>query len=287
MKALPFKIPKTTATTLIIQEDRGDFFYDKLHQHEEIQISLIVSGEGSLIVGDSITNYKADDILIFGSHVPHVLKSNYSSSESYMISMFFTEQSFGEEFFDLSEFEDLTNFFRNISYGVKVISQKDELKEQILAIKEEEHKLDRFITFLKILKLFCQIDVKTISESVPKKNYTDNEGKRMANVFQLVINDFHRDITLNEASSIANMTPNAFCRYFKQRTNKTFFQFLTEVRIENSCQMISKELDISISEASFSSGFRNLSNFNRKFKMIKGITPSEFKKRLHNPHLLQ
>lgn len=283
MKALPFKIPKSSTDTLIVQEDREVVFYDKFHQHEEIQISIIISGEGSLIVGDTITDYKAKDILIFGSNVPHVLKSASSSVKSYMISLFFTKESFGNIFFKLPEFNDLSGFFRNSVYGIRVLSKKEKLKKQFLKIAKKKEKLDRFTIFLKILKILKTSKTETISSFISKRAYTDNEGKRMAKVFQVVMNEFNRDFSLKEVADLANMTPNAFCRYFKQRTNKTFFQFLIEVRIENACRLISRESDITISEVSYRSGFKNLSNFNRKFKEIKGMTPSDYKKRLHEP----
>ncbi|WP_024772509.1 AraC family transcriptional regulator [Aquimarina macrocephali] len=283
MKALPFKIPKSSTDTLIVQEDKEVVFYDKFHQHEEIQISIIISGEGSLIVGDTITDYKANDILIFGSNVPHVLKSASSAVKSYMISLFFTKESFGNLFFKLPEFNDLSGFFRNSVYGIKVFSKKEKLKKQFLKIVEKKEKLDRFTIFLKVLKILKTSKTETISSFISKRAYTDNEGKRMAKVFQVVMNEFNRDFSLKEVADLANMTPNAFCRYFKQRTNKTFFQFLIEVRIENACRLISRESDITISEVSYRSGFKNLSNFNRKFKEIKGMTPSDYKKRLHEP----
>ncbi|WP_299184316.1 AraC family transcriptional regulator [uncultured Aquimarina sp.] len=286
MKALPFKIPKSSTDTLIIQEDKEIVLYDKFHQHEEIQISIIISGEGNLIVGDTITDYKPNDVLVFGSNVPHVLQSSESAEKSYMISLFFTKESFGKMFFDLPEFEGLNHFFRSSVYGIKVLSQKQKLKKQFLKILKKEDRLDRFMVFLKILKLLKTVKVETISSFISKRAYTDNEGKRMATVFQVVMNEFNRDFSLKEAASLANMTPNAFCRYFKQRTNKTFFQFLIEVRIENVCRLLSKETEITISEASYNSGFKNLSNFNRKFKEIKGVTPSTYKKRLHDSHFV-
>ncbi len=57
MKVLPFKIPKPERDALIYQEDRASVFYDKFHQHEEIQISIILEGKGTLIVGDTINYY--------------------------------------------------------------------------------------------------------------------------------------------------------------------------------------------------------------------------------------
>jgi mannose-6-phosphate isomerase-like protein (cupin superfamily) len=67
VKVLPFKIPKPDYDALVYQEDYDLMFYDKLHQHEEIQLSYIVEGEGTLIVGDTINDYKSGDLLIIGS----------------------------------------------------------------------------------------------------------------------------------------------------------------------------------------------------------------------------
>ena len=74
------------------------------------------------------------------------------------------------------------------------------------------------------------------------------------------------------------MTKNAFCKYFKKRTNKTFFRFLNELRIEHACREIQQNNDFSISEIAYNSGFNNISNFNRQFKAIKMMSPSKFKK---------
>lgn len=280
MKALPFKIAKSSVDTLIIQEDKGMSFYDAFHQHEEIQISWVVSGEGNLIIGDNIKSFKCDDILIFGSRVPHMFKSSEIQTECHMISLFFTKESFGDNFFGLAEFESLLDLFPDMEYGIKIVDQKEKIKEKFLEIKSKRNRLERLIIFLQVLKILSESKIETISSSIAKKNYSDNEGQRMGKIFKLVMENFHKDITLQEASSIANMTPNAFCRYFKQRTNKTFFQFLTEIRIENCCRILTKHPDLSIAEVSYTSGFKNLSHFNRKFKKIKGITPSIYKKDL-------
>lgn len=126
MKVLPFKIPKPENKAFIYQEDL-EVFYDKLHQHEEIQISLIVNGEGTLVIGDSVTDYKPNDILVIGSHLPHVFKSETNpSSKSHMLSLFFTYRSFGEHFFELEELQELQSFFKRAAYGFKITSSKKE-----------------------------------------------------------------------------------------------------------------------------------------------------------------
>jgi mannose-6-phosphate isomerase-like protein (cupin superfamily) len=74
MEVLPFKLPKSEKDALIYQEDTGIAFYEQLHQHEEMQISYIVKGSGTLIVGDSISVFNENDILVIGENLPHVFR---------------------------------------------------------------------------------------------------------------------------------------------------------------------------------------------------------------------
>ena len=61
MKALPFTIPKPQRDALILQEDKQPQFYGLLHQHEELQLSYIKRGNGSVVVGDSVSSFKAGE----------------------------------------------------------------------------------------------------------------------------------------------------------------------------------------------------------------------------------
>lgn len=278
MKVLPFKIPKPEDAILILQEDRGRTFYEKLHQHEEIQLSYIVAGKGTFIVGDTIRDYQSGDVLLFGSNVPHVLKSDPENDEdSYMISVFFTHDSFGEHFFNLPKLQEVKHLLNDASFGIKFQENQAVLKLLFEAVLIQKT-IKRFAIFFEMLAIVTESKYETVSSFINTKNYTDDEGKRMSAVFEFVMNHFDQKIVLEEIATIANMTPNAFCKYFKQRTNKTFFKFLTEVRIENACKFLGNQQQVSIADVAYNCGFFNISNFNRKFKEIKGVTPTEFRK---------
>ena len=147
MKGLPFKIPKSEDTILIVQEDRGRTFYEKLHQHEEIQLSYIVAGKGTFIVGDTIRDFQSDDVLLFGSNVSHVLKSDLSTEqESYMISVFFTQDSFGEHFFDIPKLQDVKILSYDARFGIKFQEHQAVLKSLFEAIVQQKN-IKRFATF--------------------------------------------------------------------------------------------------------------------------------------------
>ncbi|MCF7561254.1 AraC family transcriptional regulator [Sabulilitoribacter multivorans] len=278
MKVLPFKIPKPDSDSLIFQVDKDIKFYDKLHQHEEIQISFVVEGEGTLLVGDRVNYYKKGDVLVIGGNLPHVFKSDLNASEqSYMLSLFFTESSFGDHFFYLEELKEIKPLFKKAIHGFKVLSRNKLLADYFSKLHKVS-KLERFIILLEILKICTYAKSVNLSSFQYNKKYTDNEGERMRNIFEYTMNHFEKDISLQTIADVANMTKNAFCKYFKKRTNKTYFQFLNELRIENACKLLIKNQDLSIAYIAEQSGFNNISNFNRQFKFIKKHSPSKYRK---------
>lgn len=278
MKVLPFKIPKPEQNAIVFQIDHDEIFYDKLHQHEEIQLSLIVEGEGTLIVGDTINHYTKGDILIIGSHLPHVFKSDVIASKvSHMLTLFFSKSSFGNSFFEFEELKELEVFFKRSKHGFKVTSKHKAIKELFFQL-EKASKFNRFLILFQLLKLTSTANYKSLSSFVYDKKFTDNEGSRMRNVFEYTMNHFNSEITLDGISEVANMTKNAFCKYFKKRTNKSYFTFLNELRIEQACKLLVSNKELSIVVIAEQSGFNNLSNFNRQFKAIKHQSPSEYRK---------
>lgn len=277
MKVYPFKIPKPLNNNLIIQVDEEDIFYNKLHQHQEIQISYIQKGTGTLLVADSIHTYNPGELYVIGSNLPHVFQCDANNlGKSKMVSIFFTKQSFGEKFFDTVEMNELHSFFKNAGSGFKVTSLPLALENSIKTIVDLSI-LNSFIVLIQLLQNLSHAKVKTLTSFVYPKNITDADGKRMQIIFDYAISNFTNEITLQSVADLVFMTPNAFCRYFKQRTNKTFFQFLIELRLEYACKLLKTESEMSIEDISIKSGFNNLSNFNRKFKEFKNSTPKRYK----------
>ena len=279
MKVLPFQIPKPEHDALIYQIDKELVFYDKFHQHEEIQISFISEGEGTLIVGDTVNYYKKGDILALGSNLPHVFKSDSSKNiTSEMLTLFFTKTAFGEHFFDLEELRELRLFFKRLNHGFKV-SPKTNKFQTLFNQFEGSSKLNRFLVFLELLKLLVKSKYQPLSSFIYDKKYTDSEGKRMRDVMDFTMKNYPNKISLETVAMVSSMTKNAFCKYFKKRTNKSYFSFLNELRIENASKLLLSDEGFSIAEIADQSGFNNISNFNRQFKTVKKMSPSAYKQR--------
>ncbi len=287
MKVLPFTIVKSGKETIVLQEDLQPVFYGLLHQHEEFQISYIKQGKGSLIVGDTLNRFETGHILVLGGNLPHVFKSTpEEGTVSHMLSVFFTPVSFGIDFFGIEELKPLASFFRKAENGFK-ISNPSKSTIEVFEKLQKASKLDRFLLFLQLLKHLNNAKYETLSSFVSGnlgdktlKKYTENEGQRMNAVFQYTMNHFRKRITLDAIAKEAAMTPNAFCKYFKNRTRKTYMSFLTEIRVEEACKLLKEQPEINIAEIAETSGFRNISNFNRKFKELTNETPFQYRNKI-------
>jgi AraC-like DNA-binding protein len=258
------------------QVDKTDIFYDKLHQHEEIQLSYIIKGTGTLIVGDTINTYNDGDIFVIGSHIPHVFKSIPKSNFlSHMRTIFFTRNSFGESFFNQEAMIEIASFFERTSHGFRIESNLNELRQLFIEFGSSS-KFSRFLILLNILHLMVDGDYSSLSSFTNNKKYRQVEGLRMRRVFEFVLNNYTNDIKLKDVSEVANMTKNAFCKYFRRRTGKTFIEFLNELRVEHAIRELKSDKGYTIAEIAFRSGFSNISNFNKTFKKIKNDVPSAY-----------
>ena len=69
MKAINFVLQSTSNNSVIVQEDLLPKFYNYLHYHKEYQITLILKGEGNVIVGNYNQLFKAGDIYFIGPNL--------------------------------------------------------------------------------------------------------------------------------------------------------------------------------------------------------------------------
>ncbi len=110
-------------------------------------------------------------------------------------------------------------------------------------------------------------------------NKSSSEGIHWAVAYAMEYVDFHynHDISLRQISRLLFMHPDYLSRIFKKYTNKCFVDYLNEKRIQEAKRIIEHSKE-SITTICYDVGFKNKSHFNRVFKKLCGITPSEYKK---------
>ena len=104
------------------------------------------------------------------------------------------------------------------------------------------------------------------------------EQERINPVFAYLVENFRRPVSLDVAAGIANMTTNAFCKYFKKITRKTFMETIIEYRLNYAIQQL-VQTDKPISDISFDSGFGDVSHFYKMFKVKMQVSPLNYRKK--------
>lgn len=85
-------------------------------------------------------------------------------------------------------------------------------------------------------------------------------------------------VSLEEAAAQAHLSPSYFSRLFRQRTGRTFSDYLTRLRVEHAKRLLcSPETDMA--EIAAQAGFYDQSHFTHAFKGVTGLTPGAYRRR--------
>ena len=225
-RVVAFNVPQTEHEVVRVQVDLVPHFYDQLHQHPEIQIMLIDSGEGTVIAGDYVGRFQSGDVFVVGSGQPHVFRSdqiyykNNSREISKSISLYFSEKYFGKELWSSNELSTVREFVANCQHGYQITAPGLKVTVDSITKLCNCKGLDKLVGFFSLLK--------SLSETIHKKNLSIqpsrlqvSEESRMNSILEFTFRESHRKIYVTEVARLANLSVEAFCRYFKIHTRKT------------------------------------------------------------------
>jgi AraC-like DNA-binding protein len=284
MKPHLLKIPREDEHSFSVRYDIVSHFYNKWHYHPELELVYIIEASGRQFIGDSIHHFKNNDLILLGSNLPHLWRCDEkflvknSNLKVEAVIVHFLPECFGSEFFKLPENKALLRLFQKAQMGVRI---KNQSRDQVTALMRQlvhAKNSERIILLLQILQIIAHSrQTKTICSEGLTFQYSASEAERLNTIYQYILNNFTKQITLDQIAAIAHLTPNGFCRYFKSRIKKTFSSFLLEVRIGHACKLLA-ESDMPVASICYECGFNNFSNFNRHFKFIAGRTPLNHRK---------
>ncbi|MEP6613050.1 MAG: AraC family transcriptional regulator [Mucilaginibacter sp.] len=281
MKVLQFTIPVPHDRSIIAEKVCLPYHYPYLHRHKEVQITWILRGEGTLIAGNNMHDYSAGDIFLIGANLPHVFKSNpeyfapNSTKQIEALSIFFNPGGDLASLFNLPEMKPALIFIQQYQQGIKLPHHVTDKVSQIMSTLNKGSGSDQMIHFLYLLKCLTGIKSKLqpISTYGNLPGITENEGIRISNIYNYIMQHYSEPITLEDVARVAYMTPESFCRYFKKHTGHTFVSFLNQVRINEACKKLIAHKFESINAVAYKCGFQSITNFNRVFKYVIGNSP--------------
>lgn len=289
MKPHFHKIPSTLQSSFSIRHDIKPDFGNIWHYHPELELHYIIKGEGVRFIGDKISNFTADEMILLGENLPHTwrCKDEYFQNnpdlhvEAMVIQ--FLPDCLGKYLLSLPEAYLIPKLFEKAKSGMVINGKTKEKLAELMRSSIEATNLDRIIILLTILKTLAETD--EYSTIITGKNgfYQSNESEtlRINKICTYTLSNYKSDITLEEIASLSNLSVTSFCRYFKLMTKKTYYDFLIEIRVSHACRFLI-ENKLPTEMICFDCGFNNVSNFYRHFKKVTGMTPLDYKRKYLN-----
>lgn len=260
--------------------------YTALKSHINFEIALIENCCGKRFIGDHIEDFEGSELVMLGSYLPHCwqyYKTLDRTIQPQAIVIHFFPDFLGKDLLDKPEARPLNLFFEKAAKGIlftgATLTQAKKVLKQMLL----ESGLGRAALMLKLLDILTRSDEDARILSSPYFNQVGNSGdaQKINKVFEYIFTNFKREISLKEVADILPMSPAAFCRYFKAKTNRTLIDFVKEIRIGHAAKLL-LEGKHNVTEACFDCGYNNLSNFNKHFKEVKKMSPRNFLKQYNS-----
>jgi AraC-like DNA-binding protein len=279
------KIESNINYSFSVEHEKFRYFPNPLQFHPEIEILYVIQGSGTRIVGDSVANFGPGELVMIGQNVPHLWHSDekYSQENSNLLTeviyILFKTEILGDQFWQLHESKRILKLIQLSQRGIKLTGKTHNEVSSLMRSISSSVGFKRITLLLSILeKIASQKKYQFLASPLVQNSINESDSERLNKVYKYVINNFQQDITLANAASIASLSIPSFCRYFKQRTGKTFIQILNEIRISRACRYLLAE-DLPVEKICYICGYTNVSYFIKQFKAITRFTPLNYKKK--------
>lgn len=282
MKALFEKVMLNDQRSVLVRQFRLPYFDSLWHYHPEYELTYIPKSYGRRFVGDHVDTFRAGDLVLLGPDLPHFWRND---DEFYQPNSSLQAESVVVQFpatFDelvlavLPEAAAIRQLLQRARYGLQFgVSCSESVAESI----EQLPRRTGLSQVLGVLAILNQLATDTEARLLASDGYQlatgSAETERMKRVLEFMLANFRSDIRIDQIASVAGMAPAAFCRYFKNRTRKTFVDYLNELRIGYARKLL-VTVDLSVGQIGLECGFASNSHFHRLFKAHTGVTPFRY-----------
>ena len=254
----------------------SDTHKTELHWHREPELIYVVQGTAECPHNGEKEMVSEGDFILFNSEDVHLVRPKNDTSVKLVC-------------LQLS-FEYMRMFCRAIDSIIFDFTDKEKYRLEIIEILKQlsalDHENDDYTSLMQIslvnniyytlLKHCTYFKRNANTVIIPRRDFS------YAKTAIAYINEnYKREIPLTEISSVVNLSPSYFSKYFKNVIQVSFSDYLANLRLENALQdMLTKNSTVSV--AALENGFANVKSFITQCKKVYNFTPAQYKKRLLN-----
>lgn len=254
---------------------RSESYEYDWHAHPEVELTLILAGRGQRFVGDSVATFAPGDVVLIGAETPHTWAFDPTVKPMEAVVVQLAPALFAP---GAAEFHALVDLFARARRGLRVTGPlRRKIADELIALAACADPLERYARLVTILARLAQA---SSLEPLALAVATHDRDPRVEMLLAHLRDD--PSATVASLAKRMGMGASVFSRWFRREVGKPCVVYLAELRVGQACELL-LSTERSVVDIAFSSGFRNLANFNRWFRRVKGMSPREYRKSAEAP----
>lgn len=270
-------------------EYNPDTALSKLHMHDFVEISVVMSGRGIHCTLDGCVECQKGDVYIINTMVPHSYFANRDGECATVFNFVFDPTDFLDgEPADPNHPRFCYGIFRE-NPSVAFTSLNSCMLEEVehiashmdLELKNRDFEWEGAIKG-ELIKLLVMMSRSVSKQNINVVNYHAKERSLMLLVLRAVMERYDDpNLTLEQIAKEICISMSHLSRIFHRVTGEKFSNYLRRIRIEQACRLL-VETDLSNEQIVYACGLRDVPSFYRLFKAQIGCTPYVYRQGEHS-----
>ncbi|ACH63787.1 transcriptional regulator, AraC family [Aliivibrio fischeri MJ11] len=261
------------------------------HYHSEYELVLYLDPDeafqGSYFAGDAIGDIHHNSLLLYGPGLPHMVAGRsikLEQSKHHTVIIWFAHHWVERLMILIPEARNLKRLLDNSAYG---LSFSPETAHKMSELLKQGNTLDRHLQAIKVIEILVSLADDSKAKKLSTTPYRikplsdDSELNHRIERATRYIETYYGDaIKISDLCQRLHMSESSAYRMFEKHYGMSFSDHLKQYRIGKACELLAST-NFPITLVAEKTGFKNISNFNRQFKELKMITPTEFRRRFN------
>ncbi len=241
----------------------------KPHYHEYFELYYLEAGARYQVAGETLYCLGPGDFILFPPYAMHYSYGEKDVSFKRLL-LYFTNEAV--------KFPEIRGILAQKSLIFQAEDKKDIYSWLRMILKEQEEMAAyaEYAMLLALNQLLITL-VRSMSDKPPAHSEKQN---RMSQILHYLNENYTEPVTLEALAARFYINPYYLCREFKKHMGSTVIQYVNSLRILHAKRLL-QETDKKVTEISKIVGFSNVTHFNRTYKSITGMSPSQTRRADH------
>ncbi|MFT4148909.1 MAG: AraC family transcriptional regulator [Paracoccaceae bacterium] len=255
------------------------------HYHPEFELTLTVDSHGMRFVGDHVGQYGDGDLVLIAPNLPHAFQSQAllgGARDHRAVVCWFTRDWAGGLTGLMPELAPMADLLAQARRGLRFGPATAEvLRERILQLGQMDA-VGQVMTLQSVLATLATApDRMPLASGEVTVSDLPRDRARLQKVLDHLHAGYDQPLRLKPLCDLVHLTESQLQRVFKRSTRMSISAYVLQLRLGHACQLL-VQTELAIGLIATDCGFSDAADFARRFKAVRGVTPSAYRAAFRN-----